>query len=58
MYISDDRYGICLKPVTFDLSLSGEFVRFLNLLASGVIDRNDPYFDETPKILRIKRKRR
>lgn len=52
VYISDDKFGVCLKPVTFDLSLSGEFVKFLGLLANGVIDKEDPYFDDTPAILK------
>lgn len=50
-YVSNDKYGVCLKPVTFDLSMSGEFIEFLNLLATGKIDRENPYFNETPRML-------
>lgn len=52
-YISNDKYGVCLKPVTFDLHMSGEFIEFLNLLATGVIDKENPYFNETPNILLV-----
>lgn len=50
-YESHDKYGVCLKPVTFDLSMSGEFITFLNLLATGYIDKSNPYFNETPNLL-------
>ena len=50
-YISEDKFGVCLKPVTFDLSMSGEFISFLQLLACGVIDKNNPYFNDTPQLL-------
>ena len=50
VYISSDKYGVCLKPVTFDLSMSEEFVAFLNLLFNGNMDR-DITEDVTPKYL-------
>lgn len=46
-YTSYDQYGICLKPTTFDLSMSDEFEKFLAMLATGTIDRNDEFFTKT-----------
>lgn len=51
VYFSSDKYGVCLKPVTFDLSMSDEFVSFLNALFSGTIDTNDITEQLTPKYL-------
>ena len=51
MYHSDDRYGICLQPTTFDLSLSKEFTKFLQVLASGKIDKSDEFFSDTTSYL-------
>ena len=50
-YKSEDRYGICLQPTTFDLSMSGEFRKFLNTLITGQIDRNDEFFTDVPSYL-------
>lgn len=50
-YKSKDQYGICLQPTTFDLSMSGEFRKFLNTLMTGKIDRNDEFFTDTPSYL-------
>ena len=50
-YKSNDKYGICLQPTTFDLSISGEFMKFLMTLATGKIDRNDEFFTDTPSYL-------
>lgn len=52
-YISYDRYGVCLKPVTFDLSMSDEFVNFLQMLASGTIDYENQFFEDTPAYLNV-----
>ena len=35
---SEDRFGICIMPVTFDLSLSEEYEEFLAVLAGGEDD--------------------
>lgn len=51
IYYSDDKYGVCLKPVTFDLSMSEEFVAFLNLLLTGRMDNEDIRDDKVPKYL-------
>lgn len=50
-YKSSDKYGICLQPTTFDLSMSGEFRKFLQTLMTGKIDRNDEFFTDTPSYL-------
>lgn len=47
-YESDAKYGICLQPTTFDLSIGNEFKHFLTLLSTGIIDRNDDFFTDTP----------
>lgn len=43
-FVCDDKYGLCLKPTTFDLSMSSEFEKFLAMLATGRIDKNDEFF--------------
>ena len=48
---SEDRFGICLQPTTFDLSMSSEFKKFLQTLATGKIDRNDEFFTDVPSYL-------
>ena len=50
-YTSYDKYGVCLKPTTFDLSMSDEFVNFLTMLARGSIDRNNEFFTKNPSYL-------
>jgi hypothetical protein len=50
-YVSYDKYGTCLKPVEFDLSMSGEFVKFLQVLATGKIDKTDSFFNDMPSYL-------
>ena len=50
-YFSTDKYGVCLKPVTFDLSMSDEFVQFLNFLFTGKLETNDITQTVTPKYL-------
>lgn len=47
-YESDDKYGICIQPTTFDLSLSDEFSHFLQLLQMGALDRDDEFYNDTP----------
>ena len=48
---SEDKFGICLQPTTFDLSMSGEFKKFLQTLATGKIDRDDEFFTDVPSYL-------
>lgn len=49
-YISSDKYGICLKPTTFDLTMSNEFKLFIVTLMTG--KKDDPnFFNDTPSIL-------
>ena len=50
-YKSSDKYGICIQPTTFDLSMSTEFMKFLQTLATGRIDREDEFFIDTPSYL-------
>lgn len=50
-YKSEDKFGICLQPTTFDLSMSSEFRKFLQTLTTGKIDRNDEFFTDTPSYL-------
>lgn len=50
-YESDDKYGICLQPTTFDLSLSAEFELFLNCLQSGKLDKDSDDITQTPAYL-------
>ena len=50
-YESNDRFGICLQPTTFDLSISNEFKRFLRTLNSGKIDSEDEFFTDIPSYL-------
>lgn len=52
-YVSNDKYGVCLKPVTFDLSMSGEFITFLNTLFNEEIDWDNPLFGECPNYLKV-----
>lgn len=49
-YVSKDKYGIALKPTTFDLSMTDEFVTFVTTLQGKKINtqlnghfNNDPY---------------
>ncbi len=50
-YKSKDKYGICIQPTTFDLSMSDEFIRFLQVLATGKINREDEFFSDMPSYL-------
>lgn len=50
IYFSNDKYGVCLKPVTFDLTMSDEFVAFLNMIFNGKVDM-DVTEDIVPKYL-------
>lgn len=50
-HYSDDKFGICIQPTTFDLSMSSEFELFLKTLRAGKIDRNNDYFTKNPKCL-------
>ena len=47
-YKSNDKYGICIQPTTFDLSISDEFSHFLKLLQMGCFDRDDEFYNDTP----------
>ena len=44
---SDAKFGICLQPTTFDLSIGNEFRHFLNLLRYGM-NKDDSFFSDTP----------
>lgn len=46
-WISEDKFGLCLQPTTFDLSMSKEFDLFLSTLSSQKIS-DDEYFATTP----------
>lgn len=50
-YVSADKYGLCLKPTTFDLSMTDEFKMFVATLVTGRMDDPD-FFNDTPAILR------
>lgn len=50
-YISDDKYGLCLKPTTFDLTMKPEFKLFIEMLLTGEKTNSD-FFNDTPSILR------
>lgn len=51
VWISHDKYGVCLKPVTFDLSLSDDFVTFLSMIYGERIDEMDEEELQTPLYL-------
>lgn len=51
-YLSRARYGICLQPTTFDLSIGDEFRKFLEALSTGEMDREvDEFYNDTTKYL-------
>lgn len=50
-YHSEDKFGICLQPTTFNLGMGDEFKRFLKTLATGKIDRDDEFFTDVPSYL-------
>ena len=50
-YISTDKYGLCLKPTTFDMSMADEFKAFIAALMTGEMD-DENIFNDTPSILR------
>lgn len=50
---SYDKYGVCLKPVTFDLSISGEFEDFLKMLYNEKIAYDGLSLNHLPKFLDI-----
>lgn len=37
-YFTDEKYGVCLLPTTFDLSLTNEYEKFLEMIESGEIE--------------------
>ena len=49
-YKSTDRFGVCLKPTTFNLSLGGDFEKFIQTLNKKVLD-DDEYFSDTTTYL-------
>ena len=49
VYESHAKYGLCLKPATFDLSLSDEFLHFLLALNGDCKDKE--FFKDMPKLL-------
>lgn len=42
-YVSDDRYGICLMPTSFDMSFTDEYEAFFSFIQNGTNDHN--YFE-------------
>lgn len=51
---SNDKYGICLQPTTFDLTIGKEFAEFLAVLRTGAMDRsNEAIYNQTPSYLLI-----
>lgn len=49
-YIAEERFGLCLQPTTFDLSMSKEFEMFLKTISRDqLID--DDFFTTTPSWL-------
>lgn len=52
LYISDDQYGVCLKPTSFDLSMSEDFDGFLDTL-NGYYDRDKYMINNGPVALRV-----
>lgn len=40
-YVSEDKYGVCLKPTTFNLDRTPEFKSFLNMLYNERLDIDD-----------------
>lgn len=51
LFISDDQYGVCLKPTSFDLSMSEDFDDFLDTL-NGHWDRDKFMINNGPITLR------
>ena len=47
-----DQYGIALVPTTFDMSISEEFEKFLDVIGYGRIDTDDNFFSSIPYILK------
>ena len=50
-YTCTDRFGVCLKPTTFDLSLGGEFEKFIEALDKTILDDDTFYSDTTSYLL-------
>ena len=50
-YLSRARYGICLQPTTFDLSMGNEFRKFLDALQHGMDRETDEFYNDTTKYL-------
>lgn len=47
-YKSTAKHGLCLQPTTFDLSIGNEFIKFLEMLQSSGINKEDEFFTDTP----------
>lgn len=48
LYYTEERYGVALVPITFDMSITDDFVHFLSLLL-GDTDNTDEFFTDIPK---------
>ena len=48
-YVSDAQYGLCLKPATFNMSLSEDFIHFI-LAANGDLSDKE-FFKDVPQML-------
>lgn len=49
VYISHDKYAVCMKPTTFNMSLSGQFRAFLDYIKGADVD--DTYIDDNKIML-------
>lgn len=47
-YLSHDRYGICLMPTTFDMSMTEEYEALISALQYGI--KNNHYFENYTNI--------
>jgi hypothetical protein len=52
-YVSHDDYGICLKPITFDMSLGDDFIKFLRVLYNEKLAVEDETEVKIPDFLML-----
>lgn len=45
IYVSHDKFGACLKPVTFDMKVTEEYERFFNMIQNGY-NSNHEFLDD------------
>lgn len=51
-YESTDLYGTPIVPTTFNMSISEDFEKFLQVINTGEVDEDDPYFTTIPEPFR------